>query len=220
MSNQTKQLYDVFDVIIQYVNERDGARPPTICDEHRNYYTITDACIEQGIVQVGHSYKITYWLKGDNPNYEPFKMVSKINDAPIPRDKWNGGKPQQSQKPQPQPVAHQPQQQAVQPQQQYQPQPQQQQPRPQPQPQPQTVQPAGNNGGSNDGLADAILMMAASQIMGMFAYIEDYNDRQAAIQSAWEECKNLINSSNPPMNLQQNYFPPIDSGQVKTDNPL
>ena len=190
---------------IRYVNPRSGNRPPSICDADGNYYTITDAAIEAETFTEGGTHNIVYY-----ENDKGYKVVSEVDNRIIPKDSRGKPKPVQGSRavqrsypqkpshsaPRPAPrITHKEQRQILE----------------------NAIPPAVSTPptSSPTGLERSIKLLAVTQIMGMYAHIEDYNDRNAAVQEAWQEANNLVDNEG-----EEKRFAPIDNGTVKGNVPF
>ena len=93
--NGQKQIINR-DIVVSYVNERQGRRPASIKAQGGEYFTITDAAYNQGIFQQGSRYSIGFWEKPGN-NGTAFKIIDFVNGQPIPADTQHQGQQYQGQ---------------------------------------------------------------------------------------------------------------------------
>ena len=66
----------VTEVTVQYLNKREGKRPPSIKDAQAGYFGITDEMFDQGVFSVGNKYKVEYTQNGAFKNVSRAKLLA------------------------------------------------------------------------------------------------------------------------------------------------
>lgn len=73
-----------------YVNARDGRKPPSIKGSDNNYYTLSDAAYQMLAPIQGQTGSLTFWV-----NEKGFNIATHWNGQELPKDQ-RGGAPQQA----------------------------------------------------------------------------------------------------------------------------
>ena len=80
----------VEDHVILYVNERQGNRPASVKTEKNDYFTISDATIEEKLVWEGWEGSITFFEKPSRNGGKPFLIATALNGRALPKDQRGG----------------------------------------------------------------------------------------------------------------------------------